>query len=408
MAFLSFLASCGSFAKKAAFMLEYFWKKFTPGPEVGPEVESSPAVNVGGLEKKISVPEPTREDRRWAQRLRNASAGDIADALHKAIENGMNWRVWYLINRPARQVRNWLTLGLGGKKALGFDGEEQVGKGMAKAAEHDNVTAAYLLLKFAEKNPVTETAAAADTPCEACNFARRAILDAAARPGSDVFTLVAQSAVMTQGEPADGISLLKQAALRAAGEGRFGHIDAMVDNGLLSSRHCVEAFMESFSCDKLQDGKVFTPLARRELLSWMLGRGIVDDVFADEAAAMEVRVATQKAVNREAREQGWRESRRLLQGDDTAPAGPCVAEAEISVPGPSGAVVYAFNFAAQRAERIEGARVQLLTLDQVAEQPAGQTLLEQGRAFVESGRETAPELVWQKGEPFRLRFKGPQ
>jgi hypothetical protein len=376
-------------------MRDYVWKRQKRDNDVSPEIESSPYVKVEGLEKKISVPEATREDRRWAKRLKNATSGDVAKALISAIETGQNWRVWYLVNRPLRYGGKLL----GKVKRLGFDGEGRVKDGLAKAAEHDNVTAAYLLLKYAEKNR-TACIDPKQTPRDEIDFyARNGMLEAAQQPGSDVFTLLAKTFSALTREPpkslfrlADDLEIMKQAAVRAGAQGNEAHLDAMLNNNLLTPLQFVEAYMASFADD---DGESIGVQKRRPFMAWLLRRGIVDQTFSDEAAMVEVRVAAEKEFNRAARAKGWKQSARALRTEEGAEEPPGPAQAEIT----QGDVTYVFNYAAQRANRIAGGLVQSVAFDKFTDK----ALLEEGREFLDSSTIDTPQLAWKKGEPFRLR-----
>lgn len=389
-------------------MLDYLWKKFKRDNDVAPEAEESSYVNIKGLEQDIKVPAPTKADKRWARKLKNATSGDVATALISAIETGQNWRVWYLINRPVRKTTNLL---LGKVKSLGFDGNVRVSEALSKAAENDNVTAAYLLLKFAEKNQTTCFGTDDVVREEIEHYTRNGLMDIAEKPGSGVFRLVAQTfaaltdrhSVMHQTEQQ---MLLSQAAIRAAAQGNEAHLDAILDSHLLEPRKFVEAYMQSFYyADVFGGEKDVTAEERKPFLEWLKRRGIVDEVFEEEAAAVEVRVAGQKAIHRAAVAKGWKLSERWLPNDDGVLTPPGAALAEISVTDRTDGkpLTYVFNYIAERAHRLDGRKTCTFGFGQIADTG----LVDEGRAFVESSRIATPELVWKKGEPFRLRLKAP-
>ena len=387
-------------------MLDYLWKKFKRDNDVAPEAEHSTYVNISGLEQQISVPAPTRADRKWARKIRNATSADIATALISAIETGQNWRVWYLVNRPLRASTNFL---LGTAKSLGFDGNLRISEGLEKAAETDNVTAAYLLLKFAEKKQTTCFGADDVVREELEHYTRKQLIDAAEKPGSGVFRLVAQTfAELTNNHTfmhrAEQQMMLSQAAIHAAANGHEAHLDAILDNNLLQPRQFVEAFMHSFYYDRIFGGeKDITAEDRKPFLDWLRRRGIVDEVFAEEAAAVEVRVAAQKDTYRDGLTKGWKQSERWLPNDEGVAQPPDAAQAEISVKDSDGLpLTYIFNYSAGNGYKLKGEQMLNFSLPE-ADKPE---LAAEGRAFMDSCSSTIPELVWQKGEPFRLRLKG--
>lgn len=379
-------------------MLDNIWKKFKRDNDVTQEIENSPYVNIEGLEQKINVPEPTKADKSWARKIKNASSKDIATALITAIDMGQNWRVWYLVNRPLKSTKNLL----GKIKNLGFDGNVRLKEGLTKAAEKDNVTAAYLLLKFAEKNQTAYLGPGDAAREEIDHFTRNGVIDAAEKPGSTVFTLLAKTFYMlTNGRAKtlphliDDAEVFQQAALRAAAQGNEKHLDAILDNNLLTSRQFVETYMDSFAGDA-------TAQERKPFMTWLLRRGIVDQVFADEAAAVEVRVAAQKEIHRESLAKGWKQSARDFQLEDGTMPPTRGLQAEIAVRDTAGStLVHVFNYNAERANVLSGEVVRSFAFSELPDRG----LLEEGRAFIESCAIDMPQLVWKKGEPFRLRFK---
>jgi hypothetical protein len=387
-------------------MLEYLWKKFKRDNEIAPDAEPSSYVNIKGLEQNINVPEPSKDDRRWARKLRNATTADVASALISAIETGQNWRVWYLINRPLRKTGSLL---LGGVKNLGFDGNLRVSEGLAKAAETDNVTAAYLLLKFAEKNQ-TSCAGAGDVVREEIeHYTRSQLLPAAEKPGSGVFTLIAQTfAKLTDSHSvmhrAEQQMMLAQAAIRAAARGHEANLDAILDNNLLQPRQFVEAYMNSFYYQRVFGGeKDITTEERKPFLDWLKRRGIVDETFAEEAASVEVRVTGQKEIYRQSLARGWKHSERWLPNDEGVVVPPGADQVEVPARDKDGLpLTYVFNYSADRAHKIKGELAQTVGFSEVDDA----ALVQEGRVFLDSMKVDTPELVWKKGQPFRLRFKG--
>ncbi|TAL30278.1 MAG: hypothetical protein EPN97_12705 [Alphaproteobacteria bacterium] len=387
-------------------MLDYLWKKFKRDNDVAPEAEESSYLNIKGLEQDIKVPAPTKADKRWARKLKNATTGDVTTALISAIETGQNWRVWYLINRPLRTTGNML---LGKIKNLGFQGNVDLAEGLAKAAENDNVTAAYLLLKFAEKKQTTCFGADDVVREEIEHYTRNGLVDIAEKPGSGVFRLVAQTfAALTDNHSvmhrAEQQMLLAQAAIRAAAQGNQAHLDAILDNHLLEPRKFVEAYMHSFYYTDVFGGeKDVTQEERKPFLEWLKRRGIVDEVFEEEAAAVEVRVAGQKAVHRDAVAKGWKLSERWMPNEDGAltPPGSGLVEIDVRDRSNGKPLTFVFNYAAGCAHRLDGAQTCTFGFGQISDT----ALLDEGRAFLDSCRVATPELVWKKGEPFRLRLK---
>jgi hypothetical protein len=387
-------------------MLDYLWKKFKRDNDVAPEAEESSYVNIRGLEQDIKVPSPTKADKRWARKLRNATSSDVATALISAIETGQNWRVWYLINRPVRKTSNFL---IGKVKHLGFDGNVRLSEALSKAAENDNVTAAYLLLKFAEKNQTTCFGIDDVVREEIEHYTRNGLVDMAEKPGSGVFRLVAQTfATLADGHTvlhrAERQMMMNQAAIRAAANGHQSHLDAILDNHLLEPRQFVEAYMQSFYFQEVFGGeKDITAEERKPFIEWMKSRGIVDEVFEEEAAAVEVRVRAQKETLRESLAKGWKYSSRWLPNDDGTIVSPGTEQVEIGVRDAADGqpLTYVFNYSANRAHKLKGNVAHTFSFAQLD----SQSLLEEGRAFLTSSRAATPELVWKKGEPFRLRLK---
>lgn len=390
-------------------MLDYLWKKFNRDNEIAPEPEHSDYINIKGLEQSIRVPESTVEDRRWARKIRNATTGDVAAALLTAIEAGQNWRVWYLINRPLRKTGNLL---LGGVKSLGFDGNVRLSEGLSKAAETDNVTAAYLLLKFAEKHQTTCIAGAENPPREEIeHYTRSNLVDIAQKPGSQVFMLIAQTFAMladsrSAAHKAERQQLMAQAAIEAAARGHDAHLDVLLDNGLLHPCQFVKAYMDSFYYARgFGADREVTAEERKPFLDWLKRRGIVDEVFAEEAAAVEVRVAAQKEVNRDSLAKGWKASERWLPNAQGVILPPGADQVEISVKDKDGGkLTYIFNYSAERVHQIKDDIQRIVEFSEFEKQQ----LVQEGKTFLESSRAGTPELVWKKGDPFRLRCNGPQ
>jgi hypothetical protein len=198
--------------------------------------------------------------------------------------------------------------------------------------------------------------------------------------------------------------MLAQAAIHAAANGHQAHLDTILDNNLLQPRQFVEAFMHSYYYDRVFGGeRDITAEDRKPFLDWLKHRGIVDETFAEEAALVEVRVAAQKEARRDALAKGWKQSERWLPNDDGVSAPPGSEQVEISVKDKDGLpLTYIFNYAAGSAHKLKGDLTQNFALREVDDR----NLVEEGRAFVEAANSTIPELVWQKGEPFRLRLKG--
>ena len=103
-----------------------------------------------------------------------------------------------------------------------------------------------------------------------------------------------------------------------------------------------------------------------------------------------------------AREQGWSRSFRDLPLSDGSIAKAGETQVEVASADAKGSITYVFNFATSRAHRLRPDSVREIPLEKIT--PA---LIDAGRAFAGALAEKAPELVWKKGEPFRLRFKTP-
>ncbi|MDF3025366.1 MAG: hypothetical protein K0R10_2727 [Alphaproteobacteria bacterium] len=389
-------------------MLEKLFRRFRQDNGISPEAETSPYINIEGLEGKIKVPAATDEDKQWAKKTKNATSDAVAKALHTAIEQGNNWRVWYLLNRPVKSVRNMF----GRVKQLGFDGGKALASGIEKAASVNNVTAAYLLLKYAELKKREEQAESADiiksdpVRTEMKGQAVNGMINTASLPGGDVFALLVKTFSMNP-QPQDTITdyqnILKRAAIRAGAEGNDAHLDAMLDNRLLSPQQFVQAYMESFFFEKLHGGsEEIKAQDRRGFLDWLAQRGIVDQTFVDEAKTVEVRLTDAKTGADSAATNGWKQSTRELPLSDGTVAKPDESQVEVTrLDAQLGAVMYVFNLNAERVHRIRGGVVQEIPLQQLPD-PA---LLDEARHFHDSLRTEAPVLEWKKGEPFRLRFK---
>ncbi len=389
-------------------MLEKLFRRFRQDNGISPEAETSPYINIEGLEGKIKVPAATDDDRQWAKRTKNATTDAVAKALHTAIEQGHNWRVWFLLNRPLKSARTML----GRVKQLGFDGKAALASGIEKAASVNNVTAAYLLLKYAELKKREEQAESEGiiksdpVRAEMKGQAVTGLINTASLPGGDVFTLLVKTFSMNP-QPNDAITdyqnILKQAAIRAGSEGNDAHLDAMLDNRLLSPQQFVQAYMESFFFEKLHGGtEEITAKDRRGFLDWLAQRGIVDQTFVDEAKTVEVRLTDAKTNADTAATNGWKQSTRELPLSDGTVSKADDSQVEVTrLDAKLGAVMYVFNLNAERVHRIRGGVAQEIPLQQLPD-PA---LLDEARHFHESLRTSAPELEWKKGEPFRLRFK---
>lgn len=389
-------------------MLEKLFRRFRQDNGISPEAETSPYINIEGLEGKIKVPAATDEDKQWAKKNKNATSDAIAKALHTAIEQGHNWRVWYLLNRPMKSVRNMF----GRVKQLGFDGEKALAAGIEKAASVNNVTAAYLLLKYAELKKREEQAESADViktdpvRAEMKGQAVNGLINTASLPGGDVFALLVKTFSMNP-QPNDAITdyqnILKQAAIRAGAEGNATHLDAMLDNRLLCPQQFVQAYMESFFFQKLHGGaEEITAQDRRGFLDWLAQRGIVDQTFVDEAKAVDVRLSDAKTTADSAATNGWKQSTRELPLSDGTVAKPDDSQVEVTrLDAKLGAVMYVFNLNAERVHRIRGGVAQEIPASQLPD-PA---LIDEARHFHDSLRTEAPVLEWEKGQPFRLRFK---
>ena len=300
---------------------------------------------------------------------------------------------------------------LGRVKQLGFDGKSALASGIQKAASVNNVTAAYLLLKYAELKKREELAESAEViksdpvRAEMKGQAVSGLISAASLPGGDVFALLVKTFTMNP-QPHDAITgyqnILKQAAIRAGSEGNDAHLDALLDNRLLSPQQFVQAYMESFFFEKLHGGEEITAQDRRGFLDWLAQRGIVDQTFVDEAKTVEVRLTDAKNTADTAATHGWKQSTRELPLSDGTTSKPDDSQVEVTrLDAKLGAVMYVFNLNAERVHRIRGGVAQEIPLNQLPE-PA---LLDEARHFHESLRTEAPVLEWKKGEPFRLRFK---
>src|SRR5262249_3078706 len=150
------------------------------------------------------------------------------------------------------------------------------------------------------------------------HYTRQHLIEAAERPGSGVFTLIAQTfADLTNNHSfmhrAEQQMMLAQAAIHAAANGHQAHLDTILDNNLLQPRHSAESFMQGFYYARLFGGeRDITAEDRKPFLDWLKLRGIVDETFAEEAALVEVRVAAQKDACREALARGWKQSERWM------------------------------------------------------------------------------------------------
>ncbi len=389
-------------------MLEKLFRRFRQDNGISPEAETSPYINIEGLEGKIKVPAATDDDRQWAKKTKNATTDAVAKALHTAIEQGHNWRVWFLLNRPLKSARTML----GRVKQLGFDGKAALASGIEKAASVNNVTAAYLLLKYAELKKREEQAESEGViksdpvRAEMKGQAVTGLINTASLPGGDVFALLVKTFSMNP-QPHDAITdyqnILKQAAIRAGAEGNDAHLDAMLDNRLLSPQQFVQAYMESFFFEKLHGGtEEITAQDRRGFLDWLAQRGIVDHTFVDEAKTVEVRLTDAKTNADTAATNGWKQSTRELPLSDGTVSKPDESQVEVTkLDAKLGAVMYVFNLNAERVHRIRGGVAQEIPLQQLPD-PA---LLDEAKRFRDSLCTEAPELEWKKGEPFRLRFK---
>lgn len=400
-------------------MLENFFRRFKQDNGIAAEVETSPYINVEGLEGKIRVGEPSKDDKKWARRMKDATSANVTQALDAAIAEGNNWRVWYLLNRPLREEKEVFFITI---REKGFGAEGAIEAGLASAAQHNNVTAAYLLLKFAERSETEKQEKEADKPQagndsivrdRVAQYAVSALHDAADKPGSDVFALLARTFTtlhdkeMHPEAPATVLDyqlVMKEAAVRAASEGHTGHLDALLENRLLCPQQFVDAYMDSFNFEqKLGGAPEIAPKGRKELLEWMAEKGIVDHIFIDEAKMVETRMTDAQKFAEAAAAQGWKQSNRELplEGGGTVKPDPS-HQAEITMleKGFEGAVTYVFNYAAGRAHRIHGALTQEIPAEKI--DPA---LAEQGKQFLECLQTEAPAVEWKKGEPFRLRFK---
>lgn len=383
-------------------MLEKFFNRFRQDKGIPPRTAASPAVNIEGLEDKIKVPQPTADDRRWAQKLRRATTSSIGTALGGAIAANQNWRVWYLLNRPQRKSTGIISA----PEDLGFKGNrDAVAEGLAKAAEHNNVTAAYLLLKYAEENH--KNPGAAHTPPLQCTA--DGLESAAGKKGPEVFQLLARSLAtlldpdMQAGSAKliDYQDRLKKSAIAAAAQGNTAHLDALADTGLLQGAQMVDAFMKSFETEThYPDLKDPGPAGRETFLSWLSRRGIVDAGFAEEAQAVNVRVTDARETLQRLSRAGWRLSQRVAEEDLPVQG----LQAEIALREGRRSVVYLFNENASRIHRFDGPAVRDVT---PAKLPDAQ-LAEDAKQFLAAAQIRPPELLWKKGEPFRLRFNGPK
>lgn len=396
-------------------MLDKFFKRFRKDNGVTPDVETSAYINAEGLEDKIHVPSPTKDDKRWAKKVKDATADVVSTALKGAIEEGRNWRVWYLLNRPYKTAKEYFV---GATKKHGFDAGTEMEAVIEKAAQHNNVTAAYLLLKYAEKNSdilmgkTDDEDKPVDPVREQLNrFAMAGLQNAADKPGGDVFALLAQTFSTLHDKdmhPAapfaivDYQAMMKQAAVKAGAQGNEAHLDAMLQNRLLKPEQFVEAFMSTYFYEKIYEGeKSVTAQERHGFLDWLTSRGIVDQTFADEALMVETRIVDAKRSFEDAVRKGWKISDRNLPLPDGSIALAGAEQAEITLGLEREAqVTYVFNYSANRAHRIQGSVAQ-----EIPRQHIDKELATEGREFLDSIHVEAPALEWKKGEPFRLRFK---
>ncbi|HYD19365.1 MAG TPA: hypothetical protein VEF76_12890 [Patescibacteria group bacterium] len=395
-------------------MLDKWLKHFRQDNGISPEAETSPYINIEGLEGKIKVPAPTDADRQWAKKAKNATSDAVHKALGGAIAAGQNWRVWYLLNRPLKSVRTVF----GRVKQQGFDGAKSLAAGIENAAAHNNVTAAYLLLKYAEFKK-REEQASEDRPQprdivrdEVQQQSVAGLIRTADLPGRDVFALLAKTFSASLAgdldprapEPVTAYQrVMMETAIRAGAEGNQAHLDAMLENRLLTPLQFVQAYMESFFFTRLYGGSDdITGNERAKYLDWLSSRMIVDHTFVEEAKTVEVRLTDAKTTADYAATQGWKPSTRDLPLQDGSLQKADDSQVEIAKLDPKdGAVMYVFNLNAGRIHRIKGGLAQEIPPSQLPDT----NLLDDAKTFRDSLNMQAPALEWHKGAPVRLRFK---
>lgn len=270
------------------------------GNGVDAKAESTGRIRIDGLEGQIVLPEPTREDLKWARRYYHADSFQLAEALTETVSEEQHWRTWFLINRPSR--RSHIPLSHGG---YGFRGNLDLTHCFARACGNDNITAAYYFLKFAEKKPtahfsmdgtVTEEIRDKEVRHLALDILPRAVRTGAVR----IVSLLANTlAAIPAGSRAVDAYRWQEAVMGAAESGRTEYLDLFLSKGLIASQDILDAHEKAFTdpTDGRMTGRkeCLGSEGRKVLADWIVAKNLADDSFPAKAEALEARAAALKA-----------------------------------------------------------------------------------------------------------------
>ena len=265
---------------------------------VDDRVESTTRIKIDGLENEIFAPIPTQQDLKWSEDFYQAR--NIVQEIKKTVRLEQHWRTWFLINRPARH-----TSMPGSHDCWGFDGNSRLREALGATFMHDNVTAAYYFLKFAETKPTT----CFNLDGSVDDFIRDSelrglcynALPGAVKEGADkiVRLLLASGGSCDAAHNFDGTirtarayesiaSYQKDAILAAVRNERFDYLDLFLEKGM-NSREFLDAYRENIVLkkDRLFGDEGLFAEQRADFMKWLDKSGLADAAFKAEVAALE-------------------------------------------------------------------------------------------------------------------------
>lgn len=349
-----------------------------------------------GLEKDVVIPAPTEEDIRWSKKFRAAHSGEISEALQEAIGEGKNWRVQFLINRPARgSLMPYSHATYGFNSGSGFAYFDA----WVTALKNDNVTAGYLLMKESQAAKKGDKHAKEAMQCNAINMLRSA---ASTQSSRNVLLLVNIAGSLDKDDRVLQ-SYLQESVLAAVQKGRFDYLDLFKERGmtddLLKSAYADASFNGIFS----STGPLLSAKQRESFLGWMKRAGVADETFVAKAAELEAAETARISTIATAERAGWScHISDALGKDPRATRDDSWVSAAVRQNDPASGqtLVVLFNYEAGRVKVYEetGPRAQPVRVMPIEEYP-DRALAEQGHGFLaaqKSGRAPKP-LPWKTG-----------
>jgi len=254
-------------------------------------VSGTQRIKLASVQQDIKIPKPTADDKKWAKQYRKASSHAVEEALEEAILNGQNWRALYLVNRPYKMTY------LFGPSHYGFSANIQLDSAMHAAAKADNVTAAYILLKYAEKNPSHIASTDGKVTDRMRDFevdgvCYRGLRSALQHNADKVTKLLSEtigdfSRAYAQGNVESFDMSLRNVVESSIIHGNTTHWDMLKSNGVRAETF-QGAIEDTFQRDGFRGMKKLLPTGTREkYLDWAKNSGMADDAFVKKMRGLE-------------------------------------------------------------------------------------------------------------------------